>query len=171
MLLQTTIFRQLASRAKTCECKSLILRHREEVDTSHSKRLLALAAQKFVADIAQDAYQISKVRATNPSAATAGGAPIVPRGRYGKDRARTVLTLDDLGNNICEQYAMVMLTIFTISSQCARSRRQPEAARVPQMSLCNKGYGPGSTTGRSLHQRPTRQLDSRTQSISIMTRF
>ncbi|BFZ58984.1 hypothetical protein PYCC9005_006052 [Savitreella phatthalungensis] len=71
-----------------------------ESDDLRVKRLLALAAQKFVADIAQDAYQISKVRATNPSAATAGGAPAIPRGRYGKDRARTVLTLDDLAASV-----------------------------------------------------------------------
>lgn len=61
-----------------------------------SKRLLALAAQKFVADIAQDAYQYSKIRAAG---STTGGAalPAQPRGRYGKDRGRAVLTMDDLG--------------------------------------------------------------------------
>lgn len=61
------------------------------------KRLLALAAQKFVADIAQDAYQYSKIRANSGSATGAPGVPAVPRGRYGKERGRAVLTLDDLG--------------------------------------------------------------------------
>lgn len=64
-----------------------------------SKRLLALAAQKFVADIAQDAYQYSKIRAAG---STTGGAalPAQPRGRYGKDRGRAVLTMDDLGTQL-----------------------------------------------------------------------
>lgn len=63
----------------------------------HRKRLLALAAQKFVADMAQDAYQYSKIRATSGNANGAPGVPVVPRGRFGKDRGRAVLTMDDLG--------------------------------------------------------------------------
>ena len=63
-----------------------------------SKRLLALAAQKFISDIAQDAYQHSKIRASNAGGnAGAGGAPNAPRGKYGKERARVVLSMDDLG--------------------------------------------------------------------------
>lgn len=55
-------------------------------------RLLALATQKFVADIAADAYQYSRIRASNSSAANnpmaaAGypipGAPPVPAGAPG----------------------------------------------------------------------------------------
>ena len=59
-------------------------------------RLLALAAQKFVADIAQDAYQYSKIRA-NGGNANSTAVPAQPRGRYGKEKGRAVLTMDDLG--------------------------------------------------------------------------
>lgn len=47
-------------------------------------RLLALATQKFVADIAADAYQYSRIRANNTSAASnalgGAGLPLVPGG-------------------------------------------------------------------------------------------
>ncbi|ORY79917.1 transcription initiation factor TFIID 23-30kDa subunit-domain-containing protein [Protomyces lactucae-debilis] len=57
-----------------------------ECDDPRVKRLLALAAQKFVSDIAQDAYQHSKIR----SSGTTG------------DRGRAVLTMDDLGAAVQE---------------------------------------------------------------------
>jgi transcription initiation factor TFIID subunit 10 len=50
-------------------------------------RLLALATQKFIADVAADAYQYSRIRASNSSAnnpmgslAAAGGQPGAPGG-------------------------------------------------------------------------------------------
>lgn len=57
------------------------------------KRLLALATQKFVSDIATDAYQFARIRShsgnpsTNPS-----------RGRAAGGQGRTVLGIDDLSN-------------------------------------------------------------------------
>lgn len=58
---------------------------------------MALATQKFIADIAQDAYQYSKIRAAGGT--TAGASiPTQPRGRFSKDRGRAVLTMDDLGS-------------------------------------------------------------------------
>ncbi|KAL8646929.1 MAG: hypothetical protein Q9226_006652 [Calogaya cf. arnoldii] len=90
-------------------------------------RLLALATQKFIADIAADAYQYSRMRVGNSSAATApgipgagnGGGPVQPGGAeggkgkagqhlLGQQRAgyggggggstgRAVLTMEDLG--------------------------------------------------------------------------
>lgn len=57
------------------------------------KRLLALATQKFVGDIASDAYQFSRIRAQ--TATTAGGAG---RGRAGpgSTSGRVVLTMESL---------------------------------------------------------------------------
>ncbi|PWZ00745.1 hypothetical protein BCV70DRAFT_200006 [Testicularia cyperi] len=74
------------------------------------KRLLSLAAEKFVSDIAADAFQYARIR-TNagpggrprgaPAAGAGGaggaGAGAGPAGSAGaRDRSRTVLTMDDL---------------------------------------------------------------------------
>lgn len=56
-----------------------------------------MATQKFIADIAQDAYQYSKIRAAGNNA-PGTSVPMQPRGRYAKDRGRAVLTMDDLGS-------------------------------------------------------------------------
>ncbi|KAI2642044.1 transcription initiation factor TFIID 23-30kDa subunit-domain-containing protein [Xylaria nigripes] len=95
-------------------------------------RLIALAVQKFVADVAADAYQYSRIRASNTSAnnpmgnlgAAAGisvpgqapgtgkdqsrGAPLgIQRAGYGGggqggSQNRTVLTMEDLGMAVGE---------------------------------------------------------------------
>ncbi|KAI0124818.1 TAF10-like protein [Xylariales sp. AK1849] len=95
-------------------------------------RLLALATQKFVADIAADAYQYSRIRASNTSAnnpmgnlGVAAGIPIpgqaqpgakdqgrggplgIQRAGYGGggqggSQNRTVLTMEDLGMAVGE---------------------------------------------------------------------
>ncbi|WFD44302.1 hypothetical protein MPSI1_002969 [Malassezia psittaci] len=54
------------------------------------KRLLALATEKFVSDIASDAFHYARIR-TN-----AGPSRARPGQGAGRDRARTVLTMDDL---------------------------------------------------------------------------
>ncbi|KAJ3175196.1 Transcription initiation factor TFIID subunit 10 [Geranomyces variabilis] len=59
-----------------------------ECDDPRVKRLLALAAQKFVSDIAVDALQYSKIRGQNASDKK-------DRRSTAKDR-RTVLTMEDL---------------------------------------------------------------------------
>jgi len=56
-----------------------------ESDNVKLKRLLSLAAQKFIADIATDAFQHSKIRQQNTALKAKGG----------KDK-RTVLIMDDL---------------------------------------------------------------------------
>ncbi|KAF3936238.1 hypothetical protein ABW19_dt0205371 [Dactylella cylindrospora] len=79
------------------------------------KRLLALATQKFIADIAADAYQYARIRtsSSNANAFTAGGgAPGAagggiggPVGGYstsGRRGGRMVLTMDDLGGAVAE---------------------------------------------------------------------
>jgi transcription initiation factor TFIID subunit 10 len=77
-------------------------------------RLLALATQKFVADIAADAYQYSRIRASNTNAnnpmgslgAAAGfpipGQPAYGGGGQGGSQNRTVLTMEDLGMAVGE---------------------------------------------------------------------
>nr|AJE25533.1 TFIID and SAGA complex subunit 10 [Starmerella bombicola] len=66
------------------------------------KRLLALATQKFVADITSDAYQFSRIRAQTANAA--GGAG---RGRAGpgSTSGRTVLTMESL-NGVLGDYGI-----------------------------------------------------------------
>ncbi|KAN0063320.1 hypothetical protein ACQY0O_004485 [Thecaphora frezii] len=69
------------------------------------KRLLSLAAEKFVSDIAADAFQYARIRtnagpggrprAQAPGAAGAAGAA-ASAAAGAKDRSRTVLTMDDL---------------------------------------------------------------------------
>ncbi|KAK7980302.1 hypothetical protein PG989_012759 [Apiospora arundinis] len=83
-------------------------------------RLLALATQKFVADIAADAYQYSRIRASNTSAnnpmgnlgaaagipipgqAAGGGGGGAGAGSKGGSQNRTVLTMEDLGMAVGE---------------------------------------------------------------------
>lgn len=70
-----------------------------ECEDVRLKRLLALAAQKFVSDIAADAYQHARIR-TN----AAGGRARAPVGGPGgvKDKTRTTLTMDDLSAALSE---------------------------------------------------------------------
>jgi transcription initiation factor TFIID subunit 10 len=58
--------------------------------------LLALCTQKFISDLATDAYQFSKIRSS--SSASAAQIPQMGSraGRPGKDKGRSVLTLEDL---------------------------------------------------------------------------
>ncbi|KAI8069649.1 transcription initiation factor TFIID 23-30kDa subunit-domain-containing protein [Gongronella butleri] len=60
-----------------------------ECDDARVKRLLALAAQKYIADIATDAFQYCKVRQSGN------------RSKVGKDR-KTVLTMEDLSAALAE---------------------------------------------------------------------
>lgn len=91
------------------------------------KRLLALATQKFIADIAADAYQYSRIRQNSSNAApgvgtagtaaagggavgVGGGAALKPTARpgfgggggSGGTAGRTVLTMEDLGSAVGE---------------------------------------------------------------------
>ncbi|KAL4063116.1 transcription initiation factor TFIID 23-30kDa subunit-domain-containing protein [Scleroderma citrinum] len=70
-----------------------------ECGDTRLKRLLALAAQKFVSDIAADAYQHARIR-TN----AAGGRARVNVSGSGaaKDKTRTTLTMDDLSAALAE---------------------------------------------------------------------
>ena len=73
---------------------------------------MSLAAEKFVADIAADAFQYARIRttgATKPKGATgnttaaaaaaaaAAASAAASSTAAGKDRSKTVLTMDDLG--------------------------------------------------------------------------
>ncbi|THH13450.1 hypothetical protein EW146_g6765 [Bondarzewia mesenterica] len=63
------------------------------------KRLLALAAQKFVSDIAADAYQHARIR-TNAAGGRARANQ--PPGAAARDKARTTLTMEDLSSALAE---------------------------------------------------------------------
>ena len=80
-------------------------------------RLIALSVQKFVADIAADSYQYSRIRASNTNAnnpmgnlGAAAGIPIPGQaqragyggGGQGGSQNRTVLTMEDLGMAVGE---------------------------------------------------------------------
>ncbi|KAJ7583410.1 transcription initiation factor IID, TAF10 subunit [Mycena floridula] len=69
-----------------------------ECEDVRLKRLLSLAAQKFVSDIAADAYQHARIR-TN---AMGGRARTHQFGPASKDRTRTTLTMDDLSSALGE---------------------------------------------------------------------
>ncbi|KAL1746784.1 transcription initiation factor TFIID 23-30kDa subunit-domain-containing protein [Schizophyllum fasciatum] len=69
-----------------------------ECEDVRLKRLLSLAAQKFVSDIAGDAYQHARIR-TN--AAGTRGRTAAPYG-MSKDKTRTTLTMDDLSAALSE---------------------------------------------------------------------
>jgi transcription initiation factor TFIID subunit 10 len=71
------------------------------------KRLLALATQKFISELAADAFQYSKVRQGGGGASGAAGGPpgaaggqvpgMIQIAGEGKKGGRNVLTLEDLG--------------------------------------------------------------------------
>ncbi|KAH0836643.1 transcription initiation factor TFIID 23-30kDa subunit-domain-containing protein [Lanmaoa asiatica] len=67
-----------------------------ECEDVRLKRLLSLAAQKFVSDIASDAYQHARIR-TN---AASGRARTTPGAA--KDKTRTTLTMEDLSAALAE---------------------------------------------------------------------
>ncbi|RDX54243.1 transcription initiation factor IID, TAF10 subunit [Polyporus arcularius HHB13444] len=65
-----------------------------ECEDVRLKRLLSLAAQKFVSDIASDAYQHARIRAN----ATGGRSRAQPSGTaLAREKTKTTLTMDDLG--------------------------------------------------------------------------
>ncbi|KAI0820803.1 transcription initiation factor TFIID 23-30kDa subunit-domain-containing protein [Trametes gibbosa] len=70
-----------------------------ECDDVRLKRLLSLAAQKFVSDIAADAYQHARIRAN----AAGGRARANQSGTASaRDKTKTTLTMDDLGSALAE---------------------------------------------------------------------
>jgi transcription initiation factor TFIID subunit 10 len=71
-----------------------------DCDDTRIKKLVALVAQKFITDVAQDAVQYSRVRSgagASSAAQTSGGA------RTGATGRRTVLTLEDLTAALSER--------------------------------------------------------------------
>jgi len=60
------------------------------------KRLLALCTQKFISDLATDAYQFSKIRSSSSASQAQIPQMGARAGRPGKDKGRSVLTLEDL---------------------------------------------------------------------------
>ncbi|KAN0088498.1 Transcription initiation factor TFIID 23-30kDa subunit domain containing protein [Tylopilus felleus] len=70
-----------------------------ECEDVRLKRLLSLAAQKFVSDIASDAYQHARIR-TNAVGGRARAAVSGPGAS--KDKTRTTLTMDDLSAALAE---------------------------------------------------------------------
>ncbi|KAF9644980.1 transcription initiation factor IID TAF10 subunit [Thelephora ganbajun] len=65
-----------------------------ECEDVRLKRLLSLAAQKFVSDIAADAYQHARIR-TNATGGRARSNQALGPGTS-RDKTRTTLTMDDL---------------------------------------------------------------------------
>lgn len=78
-----------------------------ECEDVRLKRLLSLAAEKFVADIAADAFQYARIRtnagpgargkaSASGNASAVAAAAAATAASSSKDRSRTVLTMDDL---------------------------------------------------------------------------
>ncbi|TFK51725.1 transcription initiation factor IID TAF10 subunit, partial [Heliocybe sulcata] len=70
-----------------------------ECEDVRLKRLLSLAAQKFVSDIAADAYQHARIR-TNAAGGRARANQ--PPGAAARDKTRTTLTMEDLSSALAE---------------------------------------------------------------------
>ncbi|ODQ52022.1 transcription initiation factor IID, TAF10 subunit [Saitoella complicata NRRL Y-17804] len=64
-------------------------------------RLLALATQKFVSDLATSAYQHSRIRTSGVSNVGEGAVGVQGGGRRGKER-KSVLTMEDLQGAVAE---------------------------------------------------------------------
>jgi transcription initiation factor TFIID subunit 10 len=86
----------------------------ENVLIPHRKRILALATQKFISDIATDSYEYSRIRSSstvynsaNPQtrarALVAGAAgQQTTTSNSGNSSKKVVLTMDDLGSALAE---------------------------------------------------------------------
>lgn len=72
-----------------------------ECEDMRLKRLISLAAQKFVSDIAADAYQHARIRTTASGGRVRANQPLTGPGSA-KDKTRTTLTMDDLGAALAE---------------------------------------------------------------------
>ncbi|THU99160.1 transcription initiation factor IID, TAF10 subunit [Dendrothele bispora CBS 962.96] len=72
-----------------------------ECEDVRLKRLLSLAAQKFVSDIAADAYQHARIRTNAAGGRARANQPFLGPGST-KDRTRTTLTMEDLSAALAE---------------------------------------------------------------------
>ncbi|TEB21797.1 transcription initiation factor IID, TAF10 subunit [Coprinellus micaceus] len=72
-----------------------------ECEDVRLKRLLSLAAQKFVSDIAADAYQHARIRTSATGGRVRANQPLAGPGSA-KDKTRTTLTMDDLSAALAE---------------------------------------------------------------------
>ncbi|KAJ7504554.1 transcription initiation factor TFIID 23-30kDa subunit-domain-containing protein [Mycena galericulata] len=72
-----------------------------ECEDVRLKRLLSLAAQKFVSDIAADAYQHARIRTNAAGGRTRVNQPFTGPGSA-KDKTRTTLTMEDLSSALSE---------------------------------------------------------------------
>ncbi|KAF9786276.1 transcription initiation factor TFIID 23-30kDa subunit-domain-containing protein [Thelephora terrestris] len=71
-----------------------------ECDDVRLKRLLSLAAQKFVSDIAADAYQHARIRTNAAGGRARSNQTLGPAAS--RDKTRTTLTMDDLSAALSE---------------------------------------------------------------------
>jgi len=72
-----------------------------ECEDVRLKRLLSLAAQKFVSDIAADAYQHARIRTNTAGGRARANQPLTGPGSL-RDKTRTTLTMDDLSAALSE---------------------------------------------------------------------
>ncbi|KAF9447712.1 transcription initiation factor IID, TAF10 subunit [Macrolepiota fuliginosa MF-IS2] len=72
-----------------------------ECEDVRLKRLLSLAAQKFVSDIAADAYQHARIRTNAAGGRARVNQPFAGAGHV-KDKTRTTLTMEDLSAALAE---------------------------------------------------------------------
>ncbi|KAJ6581327.1 transcription initiation factor IID TAF10 subunit [Mycena capillaripes] len=72
-----------------------------ECEDVRLKRLLSLAAQKFVSDIAADAYQHARIRTNAAGGRARTNQPFTGPGSA-KDKTRTTLTMEDLSSALSE---------------------------------------------------------------------
>ncbi|SAL96652.1 hypothetical protein [Absidia glauca] len=94
-----------------------------DCDDVRVKRLLALAAQKFISDISQDAFQYCKVRQSGN------------RSKVGKDR-KTVLTMEDLSAALAEYGVNTTKNMTTLATKYIE-RKAKKYARGRAADLLN----------------------------------
>ncbi|OBZ73833.1 Transcription initiation factor TFIID subunit 10 [Grifola frondosa] len=71
-----------------------------ECEDVRLKRLLSLAAQKFVSDIAADAYQHARIRANATGGRSRANQPSGPASA--RDKTKTTLMMEDLSSALSE---------------------------------------------------------------------
>nr|GAT42975.1 predicted protein [Mycena chlorophos] len=113
-----------------------------ECDDVRLKRLLSLAAQKFVSDIAADAYQHARIR-TNAAGGRARpqtyGGP-----NAGKDKTRTTLTMEDLTERTASPFSWDNLP--SSPSSDVPSLPSPPTAWLPARDMKLYGAHPLTST-------------------------
>lgn len=103
-------------------------------------RLVALAAHKFLLDVAHDALQFQRIRSAASTASAASAASsLLAAGGGGASGSRVVLTMEDLAARCALLGSLTLLGCarrLTLHSTCVRTRSLKEYG----VNLCKPEY-------------------------------